>query len=217
MQSRIELTIRRDRRAVSTLFATILLALAVTGGAKALCAETTPLDSTRDFVNQALQIMADKQTPVAERQRQLRAVIEPHFDFIAMARQSLGPHWRQLRPEQRQDFATTFKGFIESAYLSRVGDYSGQKVEFIKQSSLGLGYAQVHSNIVQAGKPPIAINYLLEQQDDGWKVYDVTVENISIIQNYQNQFNRIINNDGFDKLLTDLKAKRQQLDASKAS
>lgn len=198
------------------LFAIVLVALAVTGGAGAIRADTDPLDTTREFVNQALQIMADKQTPVNERERQLRSLIEPHFDFTEMARHALGPHWRQLRPEQRQDFAATFKGFIESAYLSKVGDYSGQKVEFIRQSSLGAGYAQVHSDIVQAGKPPIAINYLLEQKDEGWKVYDVTVENISIIQNYQNQFNRVINNNGFDKLLADLKAKQRQLDGSYA-
>ena len=105
---------------------------------------------------------------------------------------------------------------MESAYLSKIGEYSGQKVEFIKQSSLGDGYAQVASNILQPSKPSIPVNYLLEQKDGSWKVYDVTVDNISIIQNYQNQFNRVINEDGFDKLLADLKAKQRQLASSSA-
>lgn len=193
-----------------------LLALAVMGGAQASYADTSPLQSTQEFVNQALKIMADKQTPVADRKRQLRALIEPRFDFTEMARQALGRHWRSLKPDQRQDFADVFKGFMESAYLSRIGDYSGQRVEFVKQSSLGAGYAQVNSNIVQVGKPPIPVNYLLEQTDGNWRVYDVTVDNISIIQNYQNQFNRVINENGFEKLLADLKAKQQQLGASSA-
>jgi phospholipid transport system substrate-binding protein len=193
-----------------------LIALAITGGAATLRADNSPLQSTQEFVNQALKIMADKQTPVADRERQLRQVIEPVFDFTEMAREALGPHWRGLKPDQRKDFAEVFKGFMETAYLSKIGDYSGQRVEFVKQSSLGAGYAQVSSNIVQSGRAPIPVNYLLEQTDGSWKVYDVTVDNISIIQNYQNQFNRVINEKGFDKLLADLKAKQQQLGASRA-
>lgn len=216
MQLRMEPTIIQNRRWAPTRFATILLALAVTFGAQTLHADTDPLNSTREFVNQALQIMADKHTPVAGRAQQLRTLMEPHFDFTEMARQALGPHWRALKPYQRQDFAATFKGFIESAYLGKIGDYSGQRVEFIKQNSLGAGYAQVFSNIVQAGKPAIPINYLLERTDDAWKIYDVTVDNISIVQNYRNQFNRVINDKGFDKLLADLKAKQQQLGPSNA-
>jgi phospholipid transport system substrate-binding protein len=192
------------------------LALAVTGGVRDGYAATSPLQSTQEFVNQALKIIADKQTPVADRASQLRELIEPRFDFTEMARQALGRHWRSLRPDQRQDFADVFKSFMETAYLSRIGDYSGQRVEFVKQSSLGAGYAQVNSNIVQTGKAPIPVNYLLEQTDGNWRVYDVTVDNISIIQNYRNQFNRVINENGFEKLLADLKAKQQQLGGSSA-
>lgn len=194
----------------------MLLAVVATGAPKAAWADPDPMATTQEFVNGALRIMADKQTPVADRQRQLRQMIEPHFDFTQMARQALGRHWRSLTPVQREDFTQVFKSFMESAYLSKIGDYSGQRVEFVKQSSLGVGYAQVASSIVQTGKAPIPVNYLLEQKDGGWKVYDVTVDNISIIQNYQNQFNRVINENGFEKLLADLKAKQRQLSASTA-
>lgn len=217
MKRSMKSTIGLKRRWLSGLLAT-LLALAATSGVKAIYAyaDGGPMETTRQFVNQALTIMADKQTPVGDRQRQLRELIEPHFDFTEMARQALGPHWRELTPNQRQDFAGVFKGFMESAYLSRIGAYSGQRVEFIRQSSLGDGYAQVFSNIVQANKAPIQVGYLLEQKDGSWKVYDVMVDNISIIENYRNQFNRVINENGFDKLLADLRAKQRQLSASNA-
>ncbi len=205
----------RRRRCSPAMFASLLV-LALTRGAQAIYADTSPLQSTQEFVSQALTIMANKQTPVVDRARQLRGLIEPRFDFTEMARQTLGPHWHSLTLDQRQDFANVFKGFIESAYLSRIGNYAGQRVEFIKQSSLGAGYAQVDSNILQTGKASIPVNYLLELKDGSWKVYDVTVDNISIIQNYQNQFNRVINENGFDKLLADLKAKQLQLAASSA-
>jgi phospholipid transport system substrate-binding protein len=179
-------------------------------------ADTGPMDTTRQFVDQALKILADKQTPVAQRSAQLRQLLEPNFDFTEMSRSALGYHWKQLSPTQRANFTEVFKSFIESAYSSKINEYSGQKVQFIKEASLGSGYAQVFTNIVQAGKSPIAVNYLLEQKDDGWKVYDVTVDNISIIANYRNQFNRVINENGFDKLLADLKSKEQQINASMA-
>jgi phospholipid transport system substrate-binding protein len=194
----------------------MLLTIVANGAVQAAWADKDPMATTQEFVNGALKILADRQTPVADRQRQLRQLIEPHFDFTQMSRQALGPHWRSLSPAQRQDFAQVFKSFMESAYLSKISDYSGQRVEFVKQSSLGVGYAQVASNIMQTGKAPIPVNYLLEQKDDGWKVYDVTVDNISIIQNYRNQFNRVINENGFDKLLADLKAKQRQLSATSA-
>ncbi len=192
-----------------------LIALVGMAAAKAAFADS-PMETTQSFVNEALKILADKQNPTAQRQRQLREVIEPHFDFTEMARQALGPHWRSLSPNQRKDFSDVFKGFMESAYLSKIGEYSGQKVEFVRQSQMGDGYAQVASNIVQPGKASIPVNYMLERKDGGWKVYDVTVDNISIIQNYRNQFNRVINENGFDKLMADLKAKQQQLSSSSA-
>jgi phospholipid transport system substrate-binding protein len=182
--------------------------------ARVTLADNGPLGTTQQFVNSALHILADKQTPVGQRRNQLRDLIDPRFDFSEMSRSALGYHWRSLTPDQRASFTTVFKGFIESAYLSKIGDYAGQRVEFIKQSALGDGFAQVFTNIMQPGKASIPVNYLLEQKDGDWKVYDVTVDDISIIANYRNQFNRVINESGFDKLLADLKAKQQQLGAS---
>jgi phospholipid transport system substrate-binding protein len=191
----------------------MLAIIAIIGVARA---DGGPLGTTQQMVNTALQIIANKQTPVAQRQNQLRDVIAPRFDFTEMSRSALGYHWKTLTPDQRANFTGIFKDFMESAYLSKIGDYSGQRVEFVKQSSLGDGYAQVFTRIFQPGKSPIPVNYLLEQKDGDWKVYDVTVDNISIIANYRNQFNRVINENGFDKLLSDLRAKQQQLNPSAA-
>jgi phospholipid transport system substrate-binding protein len=181
-----------------------------------LHADTGALDATRQFVTQALHVLSDKQTPVAQRSAQLRQLLEPNFDFTEMSKSALGYHWKQLSPDQRANFTQVFKTFIESAYSSKINEYSGQKVQFIREAPLSPGYAQVFTNIVQTGKNPIAVNYLLEQKNGGWKVYDVTVDNISIIANYRTQFNRVINENGFDKLLADLKAKEQQINASLA-
>jgi len=198
---------RRSALALAVLIGLAMLPLQVGAAGSAL-------DTTRSFVDKALQILANKQAPAAQRSTQLRQLLEPNFDFTEMAKSALGYHWRKLSPEQRTNFTEVFRSFIESAYASKIGDYSGQKVEFVKETPLGAGYSQVFTNIVQSGKSPIQVNYLLEQKDGAWKVYDVTVDNISIVANYRTQFNRVINEQGFDKLMADLKAKQQQIDAS---
>ena len=174
-------------------------------------AELSAKAATEEFVNQALGILRDKQKTVPQKRRELKPLIDARFDATEMARSALGYHWRSLTPADRENFTQVFTAFIESAYLAKVQDYAGQQVQFGNSRSLGEGSVEVETTIVQAGQSPIPVTYLLEQSGDGWKVYDVTVDNISIIENYRNQFNRVINEQGFAKLMTDLKAKQRQL------
>ena len=171
----------------------------------------SPMAVTQTMVDRALQIIANKKAPPQQRRRQLREVVENEFDFTEMSRSALGYHWRSLSPDQRSQFTQLFSAFIEDAYLSKIQDYSGQQVQFQGQTRLGQGYTQINTAIIQPGKNPIAVNYLLLQKGDTWKIYDVTVEAISIIANYRNQFNRVINEKGINQLMADLRAKQQEL------
>jgi len=182
------------------------------GPAPAL-AQTSAKAATQEFVKQALQILGDRQKSVLQKRRELKPLMESSFDSTEMARSTLGYHWRSLTPGQRAEFTQLFTAFIEAAYLDKVQDYSGQQVQFGQSRALGDGYAEVDTTILKPGSSPIPVTYLLEQSGNGWKVYDVTVDSISIIENYRNQFNRVINQQGFPKLMVDLKAKQQQLGA----
>ena len=193
--------------AIAILLATMFCSVDLT----AATAQTSAKDATQEFVNQALQILRDKQKSVQQKRRDLKPLMEARFDATEMARSTLGYHWRSLTLEQRADFTRTFTAFIEAAYLDKVQDYSGQEVRFGQSRSIGHGYDEVDTTIVQGGQNPIPVTYLLEQTSNGWKVYDVHVDNISIIANYRNQFNRVINEQGFPKLMADLRAKERQL------
>jgi phospholipid transport system substrate-binding protein len=171
----------------------------------------------KEVIDEALPILRDRQAPLAQRRRKLRDLLEHHFDFGDMARTALGYHWRQLTPDQRVNFTQLFTAFIENAYLSKIQYYSGQNVEILGQNSEGTGFARVRSKIVEQGKQPIAVDYLLRHMSDHWKIYDVTVDNISIIANYRNQFNRVINDQGYAKLIADMRAKQEALRASLGS
>jgi phospholipid transport system substrate-binding protein len=202
---------RRVVLATAGLLMSLLMLPGLCGTRAALADLGGPMATTKTFVDQSLQILRDKNAPVIERRRQLKAVIEPRMDFTEMSRSALGYHWRSLTPDQRSQFSTLFTSFIEDAYLSKIQDYSGQQVQYLKENPIGEGYSRVDTAIVQPGKQSLKVAYLLEQKGGEWLVYDVTVDNISIIANYRNQFNRVINDQGFDKLMADLKAKQREL------
>ncbi|MGH7968351.1 MAG: MlaC/ttg2D family ABC transporter substrate-binding protein, partial [Limisphaerales bacterium] len=122
-----------------------------------------------------------------------------------------------LGTTQRAEFTALFTAFIENAYLSKIQDYSGQDVAVLGENSEGTGFTRVRSQIIQPGKQPIKVDYLLRELDGDWKIYDVTVDAISIVANYRNQFNRVINDQGFDKLMASMRAKQQQLQTSMGS
>jgi len=134
-----------------------------------------------------------------------------------MAKSAMGQHWNKITPAQQQEFTTAFVAFIEDSYLSKISDYTGQQVNFLRASNDGAQYAQVSTDIVQPTGDPIHVNYRLLQNGGTWKIYDVTVDAISIIANYRNQFNRVMNNQGYDVLISDLKKKQAALAASLAN
>ena len=171
----------------------------------------TPMAVVRITVDGALGVLRDKVTPIAQRRQQLRRVIEDHFDFTRMSRSALGYHWRKLTPEQRRNFTAVFTDFVENSYLNKIQDYQGETVAFLREVPANQDYGEVKTNVIQQGRQPIALNYLLVREQGGWKIYDVTVDNISIIANYRNQFNRVINNAGFNRLMADLERKRTEL------
>ena len=174
----------------------------------------SPMVVVQNTVNQALAVLRDKSAPLQQRQEKLRQIVAKTFDFTEMAKSALGYHWKELNPQQQQqEFTNVFISFIEDSYLSKLNDYRGQQVQFIRATQDGADYAQVNTNIVREGKEPIHLDFRLRKEGATWKIYDVTVDAISIIANYRNQFNRVMNNQGYDTLIKDLKEKQAALAA----
>ena len=179
--------------------------------------------SVKSVVDQTFVVFKDNDISPAQRELKLRAIAESHFDFQAMAQSAIGYHWRAFTPAQKSEFVPLFTAFIEDAYLSRIESYSVEKVnEQIKSSVIQFtrqtidsdnpGYAEVFSTVVlQDQKDPIPVNYLMRRDANDWKIYDITIDAISVIANYRNQFNRVLNNDGYDKLVSIIRQKTQGL------
>jgi phospholipid transport system substrate-binding protein len=192
------------------MVAIVVAAIAMPAPARA---EPDATEVIKALVNPALKILAAKTTPLKERQQKLRDLVDSNFDFAAMSRSALGRHWKDLSDRQRNDFAQAFTAFLEDSYLRRIQDYSGQQVNFRGQTPINAANYEVKTNLDQPGdKTPIEVNYMLRLDNGKWLIYDVTVDGISIAANYRNQFNHVINNQGFDTLLADLKRKQQGLE-----
>jgi len=207
------------RRLILPLLLTITAAFAIIVGQQRFVLPAraddggAPMTVVQNTVNQALEVLRDKASPLPQRQEKLRQIVAQSFDFTEMSKSALGYQWKKLTPQQQQEFTNVFISFIEDSYLSKLNDYRGQQVQFIKASQDGADYAQVNTNIVREGKEPIHLDFRVMKEGGAWKIYDVTVDAISIIANYRNQFNRVMNNQGYDTLIKDLKEKQASLAA----
>jgi phospholipid transport system substrate-binding protein len=180
-----------------------------------------PTTMVKAVIDQTTEMVRDTQTPTAERDKKLREIAAANFDFANMARSTLGYHWGQITPAQQAQFVPLFTSFMENVYLSKMKDYSVEKirqnlntsnVSFTGQSYDGADYAEVHSSVLLKDQPPpVKVDYLLRRDGASWKIYDLDIDAISVMANYRNQFNRVLNNDGYPALVGMLQKKVQQL------
>jgi phospholipid transport system substrate-binding protein len=210
------------------LFAAMLLMVVTFSNAtSALAADSAsagPMASVQSVVDQAKAVFKDQSIAPGEREKKLRAIAESHFDFEKMARTAVGVHWRDFSPAQRAEFVPLFTHFIEDVYLSRMEQYSVEKVQqtvqsssiqFIKERLDAPDQAVVFSSVTLQDRPkPVDVNYLMKLDGNEWKIYDITLDAISVIANYRNQFNRVLNNGGYDKLIGVMRQKQQALGTS---
>jgi phospholipid transport system substrate-binding protein len=207
-----------SRKAIRGVFLAGLSAILLASGASGTpSAAQDPMMVVKQSVNSALPILRDKQTPLWVRQQKLRDIVAASFDFTEMSRSALGYSWKQISPDQEQEFIRVFTTFIENSYLAKLNEYPGWQVQFTGEQKDGNEYAVVKSSLVQEGKEAIALDFRLLNKDGQWKIYDVAVDAISVIANYRNQFNRVMNNKGYDTLIADLKSKEASLAASMGS
>ena len=197
-------------RCSALLLAAILAVPVLSGNAFA----DDPMTVVKGTVEQALTVLRDKQTPTAERQQKLRDIVSATFDFTTMSKSALGYYWKQITPDQQQEFQKVFITFIENSYLAKINEFTAGEVKYLTAQNDGTQYSMVKTSILMPGKDPIALDFRLLNKDGRWEVYDVLVDGISIIANYRNQFNRVMSNKGYDTLIRDLKSKEAALAAS---
>lgn len=182
-----------------------LLLLASPGAARA----GEPTERIRGAIDRAIGVLKDPQLQGPERRERrrglLRREIEPVFDFEEMSKRSLGPEWRGRTPEERQEFVALFTRLLESSYLGKIEAYEGEEIRYVKET-VDLPYAQVETRVVTRRGQEFPMNYRMRRGDGGWRIYDVVIEGISMVNNYRSQFQSLLRKSSFDEMLEKLRA-----------
>ncbi len=172
-----------------------------------------PLDTVKANVNQVLDVLRDPKLKADSakeiKKEKLRAIYSQMFDEVELARRTLARNWGKLNPPQQQEFIQLFRQVLEKAYINKILAYTDEKIVFSREVALSSDQAEVQTKIVTSSKE-IPIFYRVIRKDSVWKVYDVVVENVSLVQNYRSQFNSILANNTPEQLLEILRKKVQE-------
>jgi len=195
--------------------ALLLLPLWLSPGA---AAGGVPTDQIKATVDRALVVLRDPRfkpaAKVKERRDQLRQILFARFDFSEMARRALGASWRRRTPQEQEEFVRLFTELLEHAYTDTIESYTDEKIIYVGERLDG-NYAEVKSKILTSKGQEFSIDYKTQVVAGEWKVYDVVVENISMVNNFRSQFSRVINNASYEELVRRLKEKQAEFTSPK--
>ena len=139
--------------------------------------------------------------------RRIREIINQVFDYTELSKRSLGKDWKAFDPGQQKEFTALFGSLLEKTYADRVLAYTSERIDFGGETELREGQVEVASVIVTADNRQIPLNYRAILQDGAWRVYDVVIEGISLVQNYRSQFREIMAKQSPSELISFLRDK----------
>jgi phospholipid transport system substrate-binding protein len=147
----------------------------------------------------------------------VEAKILPYVDFQRMTALAAGRFWREATPEQQKQLTNEFRSLLVYTYSGAIAQVKDQRLEFKPvRADPADTEVEVRSQVVQARGEPIQINYRLEKQPSGWKIYDVNVLGAWLVETYKGNFSAEINKGGIDGLIKALSERNKKLAASAA-
>jgi len=176
-----------------------------------------PLDTVKENVNKVLEILRDptlKGEPGRKvKKEKAHSISEELFDFTELSKRSLGQNWKRFNPGQQEEFIKLFKSVLVTAYADKIASYTDEKVIFKEEITLSEKAVEVPTTIVTKTSE-VPINYRLIEEKGRWKVYDVVIEGVSLINNYRTQFREILAKKTPEALLDILRKKVGETRAS---
>jgi len=165
-------------------------------------AEARELVETR--IDAVMMLLQDKSLEKAGRDVQIITVVAPIFDYPTMAKLSLGKkHWPQLNPEEKASFTDLFVNRLQQSFLEKLDIYTDEKILYGEALKKG---KKVHVPTTLVAKDSrIEMLYKMYRNAEGWKVYDVEISGVSVIQTYRSQFDGVLSDGTIDDLLEKLK------------
>jgi phospholipid transport system substrate-binding protein len=163
-------------------------------------------DQLRVYTDQVAKILQNPSMTLAERREAVRHLAEQVFDVNETAQRALGQHWQQRTPAEREEFVKLFANLLEQTYISRIDEYGGEKLAYVSEQLDGdRGVVRARITTKNGTEVPVESRVLLK--GNRWLIYDILIENLSLISNYRSQFDRVIRTASYEELVKRLQTK----------
>jgi phospholipid transport system substrate-binding protein len=170
-------------------------------------------DAMRGTIDEVLRILAEKElkqpAKANERRQLLEKVVGERFDYQEMSRRSLGASWNSLLDKDKQEFVSLFQTLLVNTYADKIESYTGDGVQYLNERN-EKEYAEVRTKVL-TGKTEIPLDYRLIRKASEWRVYDVVVDGVSLVNNYRGQFSKILRNGSYADLVEQLRKKSEKI------
>jgi len=171
----------------------------------------SPREQVKQTVDQVLEVLRNKAISGQPRRETLSRLIRARFNFTIMSQRTLGKFWKEADAQQQARFITLFSDLLEASYISRIEAYSNETVSYLGERVEG-ELAEVDTSI-HSGNIDIPISYRLVLENGSWFVYDVIIEEVSLIRNYRNSYGEIVRKEGYSGLFARMEEKLRELRA----
>jgi phospholipid transport system substrate-binding protein len=188
----------------------VLLCVFLLLGALAVASAVTgPLEQVRLTVDEIVTILRNGQLERAVKREKIGAVVRQKFDFRAMSQSTLSTNWRKASSVEQARFVALFSELLEETYLRRIDAYTDEEVKYVHEAIRDK--RAVVDTVIRSKTADIPVSYKLVLRRDGWLVYDVVVEEISLIRNFRSSYREIVQKEGISGLLARMEEKIQEL------
>jgi phospholipid transport system substrate-binding protein len=187
----------------------VLIAALLLAGSLVVAEEAIPLLIVQDTSTRMLASLKAEKEAISKNPERLQALVSeimlPYFDFRRMSQWVLGRAWKSASDIQREKFVNEFRTLLMRTYGRALAEYVDEKVIYLPYAHEdGNKKVRVRTEIERSGGIPISISYSMYLRDGEWKVYDVSIDGVSLVMNYRSTFGRTIKKEGLDTLIKQL-------------
>jgi len=168
-----------------------------------------PTDQLREYTDQVVKVLDDPSMARQDRRAAVRKIAHEAFDVGESAQRVLARHWKDRTPTEREEFTQLFADLLEQTYIARMDEYGGERIKYLSESIDGK-LASVRARIMTRTGTEVSVESRMSLRGDRWLIYDILIENVSLVANYRSQFDRIIRTSSYEELVRRLKTKRDE-------
>jgi phospholipid transport system substrate-binding protein len=163
-----------------------------------------PTETVREYTEAVQKVLDDPALRKEDRRASVRKIAAEAFDVNESARRALGLHWQQRTAAEREEFVQLFGDLLERTYIAQIDLYSGERLRFTEEKLDG-NLAIVRAKLVTKQGTEVPVEARMNRKGERWLIYDVAIENVSLISNYRSQFDRIIRQNSYPELVKRLR------------